>query len=116
MDQMNQYLDRMLQDFKKCKSYQDFLKAKEEIESCPEQLEKLNQFRRDNYHLQCKEQVSLEELDALEREYLELCKVPVIDYFLKMERSMCRFVQQTNNRLTELFNFEIMDVLKEEVQ
>ena len=86
--------------------YQEYRKQLALVKQCEGLKEKIDEFRERNYTLQNSPDVAFDKLDALEREYEEFRREPLVSDFLAAELAFCRMMQEINNYITESVQFE----------
>jgi len=70
--------------------------------------EKTNEYRLKNFELQTLEHTHelLDKIDWLEQEYEAIINNPVVSDFLRAEIAFCRMMQDINNCITTILDFE----------
>jgi cell fate (sporulation/competence/biofilm development) regulator YlbF (YheA/YmcA/DUF963 family) len=88
------------------KEYADYHRDRERVKQLPELQMQLDEFRKQNFELQNREDTDLEKLEQIEQEYQSLIDDPVVNQFLNSELALCRMVQDINLALAESIDFE----------
>ena len=68
--------------------------------------EQIDEFRRNNYLLQCRTDIDFDKLDHFEKEYENFRQQPLVADFLAAELALCRMMQDIFSDITEALDFE----------
>lgn len=113
MHNIDKYTDLLIEELKNSESFKKYEYCKDEIEKDPELKKKLNEFRMKNYKLQnSPEQIDLYDIsDKITDEYTQMRDNPIVDGFLESELALCKTIQHINNRLVEVMDLLLLDVV-----
>ncbi|MCL2717229.1 MAG: YlbF family regulator [Lachnospiraceae bacterium] len=95
-------------DIKNTEIYKEYRKNLNNVKQDAELYEKTNEYRLKSFELQTLEQTDdlLDKIDRLEQEYGAIIDNPVASDFLRAELSFCRMMQDINNCITTILDFE----------
>ena len=113
MNNIDLHTDILIEELKNSDSFKKYEYCKEEIEKDPELKKKLNEFRMKNYKLQnSSEQIDLYDIsDKITDEYARMRDNPIVAGFLENELALCKTIQHINNRLVEVLDLLLLDVV-----
>lgn len=103
MDEIEKSVEILLQAVRGSEVYMDYKKQEEKIKANPELMERVNQFRANNYRLQkeAESQGLFRVADNISKESSQLRKIPEVNAYLEAELALCRLVQKIGRTLTE---------------
>lgn len=88
--------------------YHQYQRLLKKLQQQPEVYEKMNEFRRRSFELQCREGDSpLEEINNLQVEYKEILSNTVVEEFLVAEQRLCGMIRNINTSVAEAVDLDI---------
>lgn len=103
MDEIDKSVERLLQSVRGSDIYREYKKQEEKLCLNPELMERVNQFRTNNYHLQreAESQGLFRATDKLIKESSQLRKIPEVNAYLDAELALCKLLQRIGRVVTE---------------
>ncbi len=99
-------LENAIQCIKESKVYLSYRKQLELVKQEPGLKEQIDNFRVRNFELQSSDDVSMEKIEAFEREFENFRSNPLVADFLAAELAFCRMIQQLQQRIVDEMEFE----------
>jgi cell fate (sporulation/competence/biofilm development) regulator YlbF (YheA/YmcA/DUF963 family) len=95
-------------DIKETDVYKEYRQSLDIIKQDVMLYKKVNEYRLKNFELQTMEQTDdlLDKVDRLEQEYEAITDHPAASDFLRAELSFCRMMQDINNCISTVLDFE----------
>lgn len=106
MSNIDNNVDRLISTIKESAVYKEYQKQLSEVKKNPELKEKIDEFRKRNFELQNSEDIALDKMEELEKEYADFREIPLVSDFLAAELAFCRMMQEMNRRIIEAVQFE----------
>ena len=106
MNQLDEAVEQLVEVIRASEDYQEYHKQLEKVKQYPELKEKIDEFRRRNFELQCSPDYAFDKMEQFELEYREFQEDPLVSDFLAAELAFCRMVQDIEQKLTENIDFE----------
>ena len=109
---MNPIIEKATIEFangiKETEIYKEYRKNLDIIKQDAALYEKVNEYRVRNFELQTIEPTDglLDKIDRLEQEFEAIIDKPVVSDFLRAELSFCRMMQDVNNYISTVLDFE----------
>lgn len=109
MQTVEQNLELLIESVKNTQEYQNYLRAKEQIDQDAELKRRVDEYRAKNFKIQnnAGNEELYRSLDERDIEAREFRKNPLIDEFLTMELALCRMVQRINWKLIGALDFDV---------
>ncbi len=106
MDSLQQVTKSLTDEILKSEVYQTYQTELEKVKQYPELKAQIDEFRRNNYLLQCRTDIDFDKLDHFEKEYENFRQQPLVADFLAAELALCRMMQDIFGDITEALDFE----------
>ncbi len=106
MDQVDEAVNALAAALLNSEVYLEYKKKLDEVKQFPQLKERIDEFRRRNYELQCSPDYAFDKMDEFEREYRRFREDSLVSDFLAAELALCRLIQNINGRLVEAIDFE----------
>ena len=106
MDSLQQVTKSLTDEILKSEVYQTYQTELEKVKQYPELKTQIDEFRRNNYLLQCRADIDFDKLDHFEKEYENFRQQPLVADFLAAELALCRMMQDIFGDITEALDFE----------
>jgi len=105
---IEQVAQQFANDIKNTGAYKEYRECLNIIKQDAELYEKTNEYRLKNFELQTMEHTHelLDKIDWLEQEYEAIINNPIVSDFLRAEIAFCRMMQEINNCITTILDFE----------
>ncbi len=103
MDKIDKSVEMLLQAVRGSDIYREYKEQEEKLCLNPELMERVNQFRANNYHLQreAESQGLFRVTDKLIKESSQLRKIPEVNAYLDAELALCKLLQRVGRIVTE---------------
>lgn len=109
MEAINKNIKGLLSVIKKTEVYREYKKQEEIIREAPELLERVDQFRADNFRLQ--NEAGSDNLfhvaEQIFKESAELRRIPEVNAYLDAELALCKMMQTICRELIEGINVHV---------
>ena len=106
MNNIDNSVNQLISAVKESAVYNKYVQQLSEVKKDPELKKQIDEFRSRNFELQNSEDIAIEKMEALEREYADFREIPLVSEFLAAELAFCRMMQEINLRITEAVQFE----------
>ncbi|MCR4586122.1 MAG: YlbF family regulator [Lachnospiraceae bacterium] len=108
MTEVDNELFQLIEAVKHSKTYVEYDRARVTLKSEPELLERVNNYREENFKLQnsVDDGTLYDRIDKFETENKELSEEPRVRAFLNAELALCRMLQEISEGVVEGINFE----------
>lgn len=106
MNQLDEAVEQLIEVIRASEDYQEYRRQLEKVKQYPELKEKIDEFRRRNFELQCSPDYAFDKMEQFELEYRELRDDPLVSDFLAAELAFCRLMQHVSGRIVEAVDFE----------
>lgn len=112
MDLINKNIQLLLSVIKKSEIYKEYKRQEEIISKTPELLERVDQFRANNFKLQNESDKEnlFQVAEQLAKESAELRRTPEVNAYLDAELALCRMMQRVCRQLTEGIDMHTPDL------
>lgn len=112
MEEISKNIEELLLSIKRSEVYEAYRKQEEKLYQFPELVERVNQFRADNFRLQ--EEANSGDLfqvaEEVTNESAQLRKIPEVNAYLDAELALCKLMQKVCRRLTEGIDIQVPEV------
>lgn len=108
MDDFNSELNHFIDVIKNSYEYKNYHEMLENIMHNKELYDRMNEFRRKKFKIQLEyKENSLEELESLRNEYIDIFSNLLTRDFLSAEQKICRLARQVQERVSEALELDI---------
>lgn len=103
MDVINRRAEELLLSIKNSSVYQEYKKCEAVLDELPELRKRVDAFRANNFRLQSEVEHShlFHTSEQLNKESVELRRIPEANAYLKAELALCSLMQQICRKLTD---------------
>lgn len=106
MNRVDEAADALAAALLSSEVYLEYKKKLDEVKKFPQLKERIDEYRRKNYELQCSPDYAFDKMEEFEREYRRFREDSLVADFLAAELALCRLIQNINGRLVEAIDFE----------
>ncbi|MDR0948919.1 MAG: YlbF family regulator [Lachnospiraceae bacterium] len=106
MNSVDESLKQLILAIRQSKEYEEYHRDIERVKEVPDIMKSLDQFRKQNFEMQNRDDMDLEMIDQMEQEYQGLMDHPIVSAFLASELALCRLMQEINLALAASIDFE----------
>lgn len=106
MNRVDEAADALAAALLSSEVYLEYKKKLDEVKKFPQLKERIDEYRRKNYELQCSPDYAFDKMEEFEREYRRFREDSLVADFLAAELALCRLIQNINGRLVEDIDFE----------
>lgn len=106
MNRVDEAADALAAALLSSEVYLEYKRKLDEVKKFPQLKERIDEYRRKNYELQCSPDYAFDKMEEFEREYRRFREDSLVSEFLAAELALCRLIQSINGRLVEAIDFE----------
>ncbi len=106
MNRVDEAADALAAALLSSEVYLEYKRKLDEVKKFPQLKERIDEYRRKNYELQCSPDYAFDKMEEFEREYRRFREDSLVSEFLAAELALCRLIQNINGRLVEAIDFE----------